>query len=755
MIKRMKKRILCIGLILAQAFSVFSFSQALAKTGGVYVRYDMENAGTKPQYTGTGSYAVSFAEDDATKGTVMVVDAGSTKPTGANNKAVITIDGGGKITDKAVISFDVKIKGGGGGALQLHAYDSEKKTYMLGVIHLNAKETWLFNNWQMHPATDPIKAEEWVKIDVVLDVKNEKAELYSNGNLIDSGDKTASFAKLSDVSSISLNPFVAGAPDSDGKYNTEAYSFDNITLASADNLNNANAGVVMGDSGEVYIIPSSTLASNTEIPSTVEIARVGSAQRISADVTYKNGSICLNPAEELLPGTEYQVDFEGEVLNFLGMEVNLDTTFTTPIEEVEVELLSESFDTEEGLLKFIPTNGSGAETSGDGRLELTEDGAMRVMPMEWRSGAKFTLPQNMPESYKFKISYKAKLEESAGGQFGALYTETGQALNTGETLGLAMNMDSKGIVYPDYARWWSGTNRIVLIPADKVDIDGWYIYECEYEVTGKSRPTVSYTVKDTDGNLLGSVNGVTCAGESFVYPKYVRFEYARPTDKGGAALYDDIKISYAYVPNYVKSAKTEDVLGNVEVLKSNPTNAISGMNLEFESAPENISVVLSSESGEIYPACYVEGNILEIEFDEFLKAEKYTLSVDYAGGSYMAEFTPVVEENPIIADFGIFKNGEKLESLDGVSGSDTLTVKAHIYNTTGKTLTGCVSYAVYNGKELSAMNFSEKSLTSEIYGVEIEKNFSGSLLKENAKVRGFLWDKIGTLGFMSKPVEIK
>ena len=751
----MKKRMLCISLILAQMLSAFSFSTVSAQGDDAYIRYDMENAQSKPQYTGNGSYAVSYQDDDAAKGTVMAVGVGSAKPTSANNKAVITVDSGGKITDKAVISFDVKLEGGGGGAMQIHAYDSEKKNYMLGVIGLDAKNSWLFNNWQMHPTQDPCTAGEWVRIDVVLDVAKEKAEFYRDGKLIDSGDKTASYAKLSDVSSISLNPFVASAPDTDGKYLTETYYLDNITLASAKSLNNSQAGVVMGENGEVYIVPASTLSSSADIPSTAKITRVGDTETISADVTYSNGSICLNPAEALLAGTEYYVDFEGIVLNFLGMEVDLDTTFTTPIEEVEIELLNENFDNEDGLLKFIPSNGSGAETSGDGRLEVTQDGAMRVKPMEWRSGAKFTLPQNMPESYKFKISYKAKLEESDGGQFGAHYMETGQALNTGETIGLSMNVEGTGIVYPDYARWWNGTNRIVLVAADKVDIDGWYIYEYEYEVTGKGRPTVSYKVKDSAGNLLGSVNGVTCAGESFVYPKYVRFEYARPTDNGGAALYDDIKISYAYTPNYVKSAKTEDVLGNVNVLTANPSNAITGMNLEFESAPENVNVTLSSESGEIYPACYVEGNILEIEFDEFLTAEQYTLSVNFAGGSYSAKFTPEVEENPIIADFGIFKNGEKLESLNSVSASDTITVKAHIYNTTGKNLTGCVSYAVYNGKELSAMNYMEEALTTEVYGVEFEKSFSAALLGENAKIRGFLWDKIGTLGFMTKPVEIK
>ena len=65
-----------------------------------------------------------------------------------------------------------------------------------------------------------------------------------------------------------------------------------------------------------------------------------------------------------------------------------------------------------------------------------------------------------------------------------------------------------------------------------------------------------------------------------------------------------------------------------------------------------------------------------------------------------------------------------------------------------------MSYAVYDGIELKAMNFDEKELSDSIYGTELTKSFSASLLGAEPTVKAFLWDEIGGLGFMTDSVKI-
>lgn len=757
----MKKRFLCSLIAVTQIFGTITFLNGYAKeSDGVYVCYNMESAEGKPQYTGVGSYSFGYETDDADKGTVIVADAGASAPTGANNQFSMLLPLDESITDKVVISFDAKTSGGDGGYIQIAVEDSLKQSYLLGVLDSNTSRTWLFNNWTAKSPVAPVGENEWSRIDVILDLETEKAQLYKDGVLIDSGNKTSSYKTLADVSYVKLNCFVATEPV-DGNYLTKQFKIDNITVSDLDGLASAKATAILGENGEVYIKPSSTIKDNGESPESAKLIKVGTSKEINAEVSMVNGSLCLIPEAELEVAAEYAIEFLGdtEFVNFLDMPINLETTIMTPVEETEVVLLDEDFSDADSLSGFEPTTGTGAVGTNRATMEFSDEEAMRIKPTEWRSGAQFTMPDSLPASYKLKISYRAKLEPSAGGQLGAYFIETGSALNTGETMGMAMNYNADvagTIAYPNYADWWCGNKRLVLLDADEVDEETWYTYEYEYDVTGVSRPTVSYWVKDEDGNVLASLLGVTAAGKTFIYPEYIRFEYTRPTDKGGSALFDDIKISYAHTPNYVKSARIESVLGEEKILSGSPSNAMRGFKLEFAKAPENVDVVLTSGEEEIYVNPYLDDKTLKIGLDEFLENKEYTLTVDFGElKPYTAVFTPVVEEEPIIADFSIYRGDEKIQSIDELSASDTITVKATIYNSTGEDITGCLSYAVYDGLKLAGMNFEEAILSGSPEGVNIEKSFQGTLLGENPRIKAFLWNSIGELGFMTKPVELK
>lgn len=625
------KRICCVALALLITVSIVPVAFA---EGGTYMMYDMEKSDERLAFTGGGCYSGGYTTDSDDKGTVFVAGPGATAPTSASNKITIPVALNKKITDKAVISFDVKSYSGAGGYMQIVTKDSNNKSYIAAVMDSLAAKTWVFNNWQNKADVNPIGLNTWSRVDFILDLKNESAELYKDGKLIDSGNKTSNYATLADLSSIEINFFVATEPASDGSYKTEKFMLDNITVSDMSMLVKGESGTVIGSNGEIYITLPSTMSGDSELPESAVISQVGTDIKINSSVSKVNGSICLKPEKKLSEATEYEVIFpEGtELFNFLGMKIDVEPIFETPVKENEAVLMNESFSGAALPDTFAPTDGSGAVVSKEGRLEIS-DGALRVLPAEWRAGANYTFPDNMPQSYTLKLSYRAKIERSKDGGLGAHFIEIGNGLNTSETMGMTINYDTLtgggSIAYPDYADYWSGKNRIVLVADSVVDEETWYTYEYEYEINGETRPTVSYKVKDESGAVLGEISGVTTAGKNFVSPEYVRFEYKRPADKGGAALFDDIKISYVSTPNYVRNARIDSLMGEKLVPGNTPSNAMKGMTLTFSKALTDAEVTLTSADGELTIVPEISGKICTIKWSEFLKEQEYTLKVDY------------------------------------------------------------------------------------------------------------------------------
>lgn len=757
---RMKK-VWCMMLSALMVLCTVSWTTAVFAQDKAYVMFNMESDDKRPAYSGSGSYSGSIVTDVADKGKVMRIAPGVAAPTSANNKISIPIALDTAVSEKIVVSYDVKSVGGSGaGYLLVTATDSNGKSYMMARMGSTTTGSWLFNNWETKAEANPVGVDRWSRVDIVLDLKAQAAELYKDGKLISSGNKTSSFATLQDVKSIVLDCYVATAPDDKGVYKTEEFLLDNLTVSDAAMLTTGQSGTVLGENGEVYITLPSTISTNCVLPETAVLTRVGTTDEIACSVSLVNGTICLTPAEGFEVAAEYEVTFpeNTEITNFLGMTLDTKVVFETPGEITEVLLESEDFSGGSLPAKFEASNDSGEVVANDGKISVTADGELKITPFAWRCGAKYTLPNNMPESYTLKLSYRARAEKSAGGQAGGYFIQIGSSYNTGESMGLAMNYNEAAtagaIIYPNNGKWWS-TNRVILVPADKVDEEEWYTYEYEYEINGRTRPSATYRVKDKNGAVLGQVSGITTSGESFITPRYIRFEYIRPTDKGGAAYYDDIEISYSYFPNYVKRARIDGLLGEKIVPSINPSNAMTGMTLTFANPPTAVEATLRGPEGESQPVATMSGADCTIKWDSFLTNGEYTLIVDYGEMQpYVYYFVPRVEEKPIIADFDIYKNGIKAASLSEVGAGDMVTVKAKVFNTTGQSLSGCVSYAVYDGLVLKAMNFDEKPLSESITGTELSKSFSGSLLGTSPKIRAFLWDKIDSLGFMTEPIEI-
>lgn len=652
---------------------------------------------------------------------------------------------------------------------------------------ISGASNWLMDDWRNTGKSTYPDNGEWVQVDIVADQKEKTVVLYKNGAEYLRSTNTDEFVnnqKLEYVESF-LSATYAYA-DENGL--TSEVMLDSYKVFDAENGDFYVAGGRTYEDA-IYIDLSATLASkNIDLAGTV-LRKVGTDDtvEVSASVAdYQTIKVDLAGAE-LEESTEYEVVLpESTVIrDMFGRKLTGGAAFYVEGSNTEnVPVGSTGFDNAEGdIWKWGYWGNINAYDNAPGWVSgnwsdwgetrsagIYNDGGNMVMLMRdfsngqtAASGLLYDLSA-IPAVCDLKISYRMKTNLNDGAYVAATFSNNRYEVgDIKESFLVSARLEGDGhqggMSISTGSRWFmdGGYN---LISKEEYQDGVWYTIESVHHLNGVGTMTADYVIKDADGNVIASVEGKTAAS-ALVKPTLFGWRFQHGANNSDTdVMIDDLSISYDVPSNNVKSVRLVDVDGSEFVPTTTPASDMKAINVTFAAPadPADLSATLTAQDGsEIALTQTGSETSYSFALESFPKGGKeYTFSLAYGTKTYEYTFVPVAAEAVEIKDFNLYKGGEVLESLEGVTAGDEITVSATLINATGVDKEAVVSYALYGDNYLKAVNLSAGDVTDLTEGVTLYKTFTITEdLGEVDMIKGFLWDSLKTMKPLAGAIEVE
>ena len=647
------------------------------------------------------------------------------------------------------------------------------KSFFKAALASNGSNTYVGNNYNAQASVSPFEGlnGKWISFDVVIDQASKTVTAYKNGTQFLSSSNEALYneAGLDTISSIYP---ILYAYNADGREHDTW--FDNFKCYEIDNSDFYVVNQSTASDGSIYLDLSASLSPDVSSISGIQLVKSGSGDIVETNAEiYEQQIIKLKPNGSLEAGGEYSVKVPDGIKDIYGRSLKSDVTIYKTAEhktKVLVDTLADNdwaswraFDAWDDLPEgwSMPWYGGWQINNEVGTIDLSGNKVLKFNAVESsriHRAINYDLSA-IPDACTLKISYKAYLHSETGKAFLQplfisqadkncwLLTENYYNSNDGHSGGISLSTGSS----------WEMQGGMTLVPESSFKFDDWYTVNARYVIDGVSNMKASYEISDSTGAVVATVNNANVSN-GCIKPKAFSFDlYYNNFDASNYLYLDDVKISYSYEPNTVKSLRLVNLDGETIVPTAKPLNDVCKFNVEFAENASEVSAVLSSESGDVVLNCEGSGNLYTAALNEILSAGvDYTLKIGFDGEEYTYSFTAAGANRIVISDFNLYRNGEVLENLSGVASGDVITAKARLINLTGSEKDACLTYAVYKNGFLKAFNLASGTVTLSSDGLNLEKSFT--LTDELAgcdRISAFLWNDVKTLVPMTTSVTLR
>lgn len=774
-VKRLFGLVLSLGIIAASVvpFGNAYANEGTASDGAVYCFNMAEDESLWVSDPWENGAAHSFAYVDEAHGGACHIEAYEGAEWPFSQFTLNNGTGGNVLENKKIgVSFQVKVTSENSEfiAFDFTAGGTDKSIFRTAYPS-DGSGCWLGNNYN-NPASKPLFDNgEWVDIDILIDQANKTVTAYKNGEKYHDNGGNAGMFDSSGLNSIDTFYLILYAFNKDGA--VQDIYFDNFKSYDAENSDFYILNTSVADKN-IYLDLSASLEKGQSVDG-IKIRKVGSSNLIDVTATAIESQIIkLECAAELDGGTEYQVILpEGsQIKDVFGRTLKSDATFYIEGGERDIPLVDTDFS--EGFSDIsewghtFPDGWSMTYFSdwGDGapnRVGTTLDGENRVYKFglvndtRGQREVRYDLPA-LPDGSTLKIKYRTLLHSVTNEAFVAnrFYDASGKdAWITCMNCDNAGDQHYKGIT-TSCGSLWAQHGGVTLVNADSFKLDEWYTVDGTFSISGTSNAKASYKIYDKDGNLAGSIDNVNVSNSMVKPTQFALYAANNGSDNEAYAYYDDLKISYSYPINNVRTLRLENFDGNEIIPTAAPLNDMHKINVTFTGAASEVSAELKAGDNAVSLTQSGSGSAYSFEIGELLSGgTNYTFTLNFDGETYVYEFTPVSAGKILVTDFNLYKGDEALTSLEGIKADDEITAKAKLINLTGRDETACLSYSVYAGGFLKAVNFDAGTIPESATGLNLQKTFKitdgmGSI----DKISVFLWKSMDSMVPITDAIDV-
>lgn len=722
------------------------------------------------------SCAYDYTDEIHNKAYHVTAASGSTWP--FSQFTVANATSGKTITDSVIgVSFQTKVVSDNSDFLvfDMTAGSSDKSFFKAG---FGSGQTYAGNNYDYAATSSPFEgmSGKWIDFDVIINQTNKTVTVYKDGAEFWTNGGNGNFFDDAGLSSISTIYTILFAWNADGKMH-ETW-LDNLKCYEAGKSDfyivNSNAAA----DGSIYLDLSASLAANVGGLSGIQLVKSDSGEAVETTAEiYEKQIIKLIPSQTLEPGSEYVVTVPDGIKDILGRSLKSDIVIYKAAEPktkvlVDTDFSDPSWRAFEGNPAWYENNGLPTGWSqpwyggwgGVNEIGTADLSGNRVLKFNAAESSRMHRAINydlsaIPDNCTLNISYKSYLHSEIGKAYlqplfvtqadtnAWLLTENYYNSNDGHSGGMSVSAGSS----------WEMHGGRTVVPEADFKFDEWYTVNAKYVIDGVSNAKASYEILDSTGAVVATVNDINVSN-GCIKPKAFSFDlYYNNFDAANYLYVDDVKISYTYEANTVKSLRLVNLDGETLMPSAQPLNDINKFNVTFAKNASEVSAVLSSEAGEVTLNTDGSGNAYTFTLSEILTAGvKYTLTVNFDGEQYLYEFTPSGANKVVISDFNLYKGETPLENLTEVSKGDVITAKAKLINLTGSEKPACLTYAVYKDGFLKAFNLENGTVTLSADGVTLEKSFAiTDELSGCERISAFLWSDVKSLVPLTKSVNLR
>lgn len=362
---------------------------------------------------------------------------------------------------------------------------------------------------------------------------------------------------------------------------------------------------------------------------------------------------------------------------------------------------------------------------------------------------------NVPTSgqYTMNLSYDAKIEGDAITNATLdmfLVQNDGQSTwsSNARSRLMTLNVANSGAI-----SYWTGTSSYISSATENklyenVTANTWYTFEYSMLLGTGSGNKVSYTVKDSTGEVIASASDKVLMNSGFATPWQIAFT----SNANTIVWFDNLSVdySYSYTPASVESIRFIGLDNSETVPEASVSNDFKGFKAQFSEAVEATATLVGASEGSIALTQTTSGATAAHSWNlsGFLAPDTYTFEITYGENDSKVSRTFTTEEadSLVVSEFGIYDGSEKVEAWDATLIGKSLTAKAKLVNPTGGTEKACIIYAAYTGGKMIAVN------CNNVLGEEISGAFEGQEVNVSFTVpagcdsiKAFLWTGLDTM----------